>query len=126
MRGKMTRATDIVLKILQTLYTIMTEVQLLQRFEWFKIFKFSYAVRLQRKDFETFQTVEVLRAIISIDVTVVSTSPTSSFEILFLPNQSSSRLTRASRFSICLVRYVSDSDGAHDESNKAHPEFVAS
>jgi hypothetical protein len=97
------------LKILQPLNTIVAEVQFLQILQCFKIFDFSDAVRLQREDFEASQTVEILTAIASINVNVISENPTSSFEILFLPSQSSSRLTRASRFSICWIWHISES-----------------
>jgi len=105
--------TNGMLKILQLFDTIVAEIQFLQTFKCIEVFDFSDAVRLQRKDPKASQTVEILRVIPSIKVTVISETPTSSFVILFLPSQSSSRLTRASRFSICLVRYVSG--GVHDE-----------
>lgn len=89
------------LKILQPFNTIVAEVQFLQTFQCLEIFNFSDAVRLQRKDSEASQTVEILTVIMSINVTGGQRNPTSSFVILFLPSQSSSRLTRASRFSIC-------------------------
>ena len=91
------------LKILQTLDAIVAEVKFLQAFERLEIFNFSDAVRLQRKDSEASQTVEILKVITLIKVTVTLRNQTSSFVILFLPNQSSSRLTKVSRFSICLV-----------------------
>jgi hypothetical protein len=105
--------TNGMLKILQLFDTIVAEIQFLQTFECIEIFDFSDAVRLQRKDLKASQTVEILRVIQLIKVTVISETPTSSFVILFLPSQSSSRLTSASRFSICLVRCISG--GAHDE-----------
>jgi hypothetical protein len=49
--------------ILQPLNTVVTEVQFLQILQCFKIFNFSDAVRLQRKDFEASQTVEILTVI---------------------------------------------------------------
>lgn len=109
---KSIEVTNVMLKILQLFDTIVAEIQFLQTFECIKVFDCSNAVRLQRKDSEAFQAVEILRAIVSVNVTVISETPTSSLIILFLPSQSSSRLTRASRFSICLVWYVSDR--AHD------------
>ena len=64
--------TNVMLKILQPLNTIVTEVQFLQILQCFKIFHFSDAVRLQRKDFEASETVEILTALASINVTVIS------------------------------------------------------
>jgi hypothetical protein len=63
------------LKILQPLNAIVAEVQFLQILQCFKIFDFSDAVRLQRKDFEAFQTVEILTAIASINVNVIGETP---------------------------------------------------
>jgi hypothetical protein len=100
-------------KVLQPFDTIVAEIQFLQTFESIKVFDCSDAIRLQCKDSKASQTIEILRVISSIRVIVISEILTSSFVILFLPSQSSSRLTRASRFSICLVGYVSG--GAHDE-----------
>jgi hypothetical protein len=107
-RAKSTEITNAMLKILQPLNTIVTEIQFLQILQCFQIFDFSDAVRLQRKDFEASQTVEILTVIASINVTAISETHTSSFVILFLPSQSSSRLARASRFSICCVWHVSE------------------
>jgi len=112
-RAKSIDITNVMLKILQLFDTIVAEIQFLQTFECIEVFDFSDAVRLQRKNPKASQTIEVLRVIPSIKVTVISETPTSSFVILFLPSQSSSKLTRASRFSICLVRYASG--GAHGE-----------
>lgn len=100
-------------KILQLFDTIMAEIQFLQTFECIEVFDFSDAVRLQRKDPKASQTVEILRVIQSIKVNVISKTPTSSFVILFFPSHSSSKFTKASRFSIFLVRYVSG--GVHGE-----------
>jgi hypothetical protein len=67
--------TNVMLKILQPLNTIVAEVEFLQILQCFKIFDFSDAVRLQRKDFEASQTVEILTAIASINVTVINETP---------------------------------------------------
>jgi predicted Zn-dependent protease len=61
--------TNVMLKILQPLNTVVAEVEFLQILQSFEIFDFSDAVRLQRKDFEASQTVEILTAIESINVT---------------------------------------------------------
>jgi hypothetical protein len=66
------KATNVMVEILKPLNTIVTEVQFLQILQCFKIFDFSDAVRLQGKNFEASQTVEILRALASINVTVIS------------------------------------------------------
>ncbi len=67
--------TNVMLKVLQALNTIVAEVEFLQILQCFKIFDFADAVRLQRKDFEASQAVEILTAIESINVTVISETP---------------------------------------------------
>ena len=60
------------LKILQLFDTIVAEIQFLQTFECIEVFNGSDAVRLQRKDPKASQTVEILRVIRSMKVTVIS------------------------------------------------------
>lgn len=67
--------TNVMLKILQPLNAIVAEVQFLQILQRFQIFNFSDAVRLQCKNFETSQAVEILTAIASINVNVISETP---------------------------------------------------
>jgi hypothetical protein len=67
--------TNVMREILQPLNTIVAEVQFLQILQCFKIFDFSDAVRLQRKDFEVSQTIEILTVIASINVNVISETP---------------------------------------------------
>jgi hypothetical protein len=64
-------ATNVMLKILQSFNAVVAEVQFFQTFQCFEIFNFSDAVRLQRKDSEASQTVEILTVIMSINVTAV-------------------------------------------------------
>ena len=67
--------TNVLFKILQPLDAIVAEVQFLQILQRFQIFNFSDAVRLQRKNFEASQTVEILTVIASINVNVISKIP---------------------------------------------------
>jgi len=73
------------LEILQPLDTVVAEIEFFQILQCFEIFDFSDAVRLQRKDFEASQSVEILTAIGSINVKVISETPPRASRSYFCP-----------------------------------------